>query len=214
MSEYDVLDIHGIMESLAANRPVFHSEADFQFALAWEIQTSVADCDVRLEYKPFTDERMYLDVWLPKDGLAIELKYATQQLNHRVEDEEFVLKNQSALDIGRHDYVKDVGRLERIIGGRDDAHKGLAILLTNDPQYWTPPSARWTTTADSAFRVHHGARLSGILQWSERAGAGTIQGRQQPIRLEYSYEISWRDFSYVGDERFSNFRYVAVEVGN
>ena len=31
-----VFDVEAVLASLAAKRPVFHSEADFQFAFAWE----------------------------------------------------------------------------------------------------------------------------------------------------------------------------------
>ena len=74
------LDIHAIMNGLAERRPIFHSEADFQFALAWRIHKTLPDCEVRLEFKPFPYERMYLDVWLPTECVAIELKYLTRKL--------------------------------------------------------------------------------------------------------------------------------------
>ena len=47
-----MLDIHALMRGLAEKRPVFHNEADFQFALASHIRE---ECDqpVRLEWKPF-----------------------------------------------------------------------------------------------------------------------------------------------------------------
>jgi hypothetical protein len=32
-------DLPHLMDALAAQRPIFHSEADFQHALAWEIHT-------------------------------------------------------------------------------------------------------------------------------------------------------------------------------
>lgn len=42
------------MKGLAEKRPVFHSEADFQFALAWHIRVECKQ-PVRLEWKPFPD---------------------------------------------------------------------------------------------------------------------------------------------------------------
>jgi hypothetical protein len=56
------LDIHGLMQRLSKSRPIFHSEADFQFALAWRIKESMPDCEVRLEFKPYADESMFLDI--------------------------------------------------------------------------------------------------------------------------------------------------------
>ena len=58
---------------------MFHSEADFQFALAWRIKEATSH-DIRLEFKPFPEERMYLDLWVPAIGVAVELKYLTRKL--------------------------------------------------------------------------------------------------------------------------------------
>ena len=41
--------LHTTMDSLAAKRPIFHSEADFQHALAWEVQLAHPNAGIRLE---------------------------------------------------------------------------------------------------------------------------------------------------------------------
>ena len=46
-----MLDIPELMRELARERPLFHSEADFQHALAWRIHETISDCGIRLEYK-------------------------------------------------------------------------------------------------------------------------------------------------------------------
>ena len=58
------LDIVHVMSELAGTRPVFHSEADFQHALACCIHSSLTDGDARLEYKPDPIKPVYLDLWL------------------------------------------------------------------------------------------------------------------------------------------------------
>lgn len=50
-----MLDIHDLMQGLAEKRPVFHNEADFQFALASYIREEHGQ-PVRLEWKPFPEE--------------------------------------------------------------------------------------------------------------------------------------------------------------
>ena len=77
-----MLDIEGLLNSLAEVRKVFHSEADFQHALAWQIHQAAPDSQVRLEVDAFPDQdrRRFLDIWLPVDGIAIELKYVTKKL--------------------------------------------------------------------------------------------------------------------------------------
>ena len=81
-----MLDIHRLMEGLAAKRPVFHSEADFQFALAWEIREETG-LDVRLEFPPFPGEPMRLDIWVPDHRTAIELKYPNRERRFRWQGE-------------------------------------------------------------------------------------------------------------------------------
>lgn len=53
-------DIHAVMGQLAHRRPIFHSEADFQFALAWRIKETLPDYEIRLEYEPFPTEPLEL----------------------------------------------------------------------------------------------------------------------------------------------------------
>ena len=74
------MNIHSIMRDLAG-RPIFHSEADFQFALAWQIKERMPDCEIRLEFPPFRRENMALDIWVPTMKMAIELKYTTGGMN-------------------------------------------------------------------------------------------------------------------------------------
>src|SRR6266567_4623533 len=69
-----------LVSLLAAERPIFHSEADFQHALAWLLHQRFPHAALRLEYRPFPDERFYLDIWVDigTERLAIELKYPTR----------------------------------------------------------------------------------------------------------------------------------------
>ena len=78
-----MMDMRKLMDSLARERPVFHSEADFQFALAWQIREATG-LDVRLEYPRVPNERVYLDIWLPEAKAAIELKYFKKKLDVEV----------------------------------------------------------------------------------------------------------------------------------
>ena len=72
------IDINAAMNRLSEIRPLFHSEADFQHALAWQLQKQYPDVSVRLQYRsPHLTQRGYVDIWLA-DGaecVAIELKY-------------------------------------------------------------------------------------------------------------------------------------------
>ncbi|MYJ73713.1 MAG: hypothetical protein F4089_00880 [Gammaproteobacteria bacterium] len=206
-----MFDIETTMRELSRDRPLFHSEADFQHALAWRIHKAMPDCGVRLEYRPFSDQRMYVDLWLAGYGVAVELKYRTRMFTHMHDGESFALRNQAANPVQRYEYLKDIQRLERL-SGLPEARAGFAILLTNDDLYWKEPETAYDQTIDSALRLHEGQRLEGKMAWSERASAGTRKGREPPILLSGSYKARWRNYAAINGQPFGEFRYLAIRT--
>ena len=202
-----MLDVDCLMTKLAKRRPIFHSEADFQHALAWRIHETMPDCQVRLEYPfPYEEGRMELDIWLPTQRIAIELKYRTENLGLDYNGESFALKHQGAPDEGRYDFLRDVQRLERATkDGDQSASSGFAVLLTNDPHYWKGPSPSWRGTTDAAFRIHGNRKITGEL-------VGRIRSRKDPIHLSGCYNMHWKDYSDCAAENYGKFRYLAVSV--
>lgn len=200
-------DIHGVMERLAALRPIFRNRADFLGALASQIEGTAPGCEVLVNCKPFPMVGRSLNIWLPAEGLAIELKYPTRKLITRWGEEEFALKDR-ARDVDQRDCVAGVQRLERVVSEFDAAKTGLVVVLTNDPNYWSPPQRE---TIGDAFRLDEGRVLSGVLDWSDRAGPGSVQGGR-PITLTGAYDLRWRDYSALPG-KYGQFRYLAVEVG-
>lgn len=302
-----MLDIHTLMRGLAEKRPVFHNEADFQFALASHIREECRQ-PVRLEWKPFPmagdvpkgefqrlgahltslrakrwlttfanlacvlgdlpDEarddpnwwgncchqpqsrswlaagwqvakvdvveetvlfrhsRIYVDLWLPRLGMAIELKYRTRGLEclERSSDldppcERFSLADQNAQDHGRYDFLRDMTRLEWVVADRPDAGRGMAVLLTNDPLYWCPPDPKKPETFDASFRLHEPPKgkprcLPKTMEWAKGVG-GAKKGKECPIVLGDSYTLDWQDYPLVEkpeNAKYRAFRYLAVEV--
>ena len=205
-----MLSIDALMATLAGRRKLFHSEADFQHALAWQLHQAAPDTKVRLEVDAFPDQarRRFLDIWLPVDGIAIELKYVTRKLELDHDGESFALRDHSAQDTRRYDFLLDIQRLEAMRS--NECRAGYAVLLTNDLSYWTVPVTR--DTQDAAFRIHEGRDISGELAWAERAGSGTVKGRESPINLQGSYRLSWQDYSTFPGRAYGNFRYLAVTV--
>jgi len=179
-----MITITEILATLAAQRPIFHSEADFQHAFAWEIHRRLPNASIRLE-RPLAplNNQLHLDVWAAQENtiLAVELKYKTRALSVRIDDEQFTLRNQSAQDIGRYDFIKDIRRLEQIISDRKNI-VGYAILLANDSAYWT--RARGSRPVDADFRLQEGRNLHGILRWGEGASEGTKRTREKSLELK------------------------------
>lgn len=207
-----MIDLIKIIENLSSTRPIFHSEADFQHALAWKIHEQVQDCAIRLEYKPpHLIRRYYVDIWCFREGLvtAIELKYKTRRLHVSVRGEIFDLLYQSAQDIGRYDFLKDIQRLEEV-GLNESNYEGYGIFLTNDSAYWGFP--RDDQTVDAEFRIQEGRTLSGKLNWKLSASEGTMRGRKEAIHIKNVYSCKWRDYSEPSAGTYGQFRYLLVKA--
>ena len=199
-----------VINKLSSLRPIFNMEADFQFALAWEIQKKFPDWSIRFEKKPPNlKDRIFVDLWIEGDETcAIELKYKTRRFDIDVKGESFNLLNQGAQDLGRYDFLKDVERLENIVSAHDNV-KGYAIILTNDSSYWKSTA---TETIDTKFRIHDGRVLNGELAWRPEASSGTMRGREKPIKLTGTYKLNWKDYSQVSGTSYGKFRYLFLEI--
>ena len=202
--------IETAMNNLKIKHQIFHSEADFQFSLAWELQKILPDAKIHLEYCPLLDDSMHIDIYVLDEGHShpIELKYKTKELKAPIGSEYYNLKNQFAHDIGRYDFLYDISRIEKMKTICDDFASGFAIILTNDAAYWSSPCTNHTV--DAAFRIHEGRFIAGCLSWSQKAGAGTTKGRH-PFELNGSYKTTWLPFSDIGIPR-GEFRYCMIEV--
>lgn len=201
------LELPRILSNLAKYRPIFHSEADFQLALAWEIHQRYPDARVRLEYKPFADERIYADLWVSLGDaiLAAELKYHTLTLSALVDGESFSLSNQGAQKDTRQRMFQDLWRLERISATVPNSNC-FAIFLTNDAAFWKPASR--LDTKDAAYRMTEGRELSP--KSTTDAGYQMVTLKGVEMRLTGSYVFSWLPFSKVNGRGFAEFRYLLV----
>jgi hypothetical protein len=205
-----VYKISEVLKRLAARRPVFHSEADFQHEFAWLLREENPSLNVRLEHPLSHGKNGAVDILChhEENTIAFELKYLCQQLATPVGDEKFSLKSQGAQDIRRYDVFKDIVRMEQFVQGLPTA-RAAVIVLTNDPAYWTGPKRK--DTCDAAFALREGRSASGVLDWSEKTGDGTKRGREQPIRLARQYNFIWQDYSQVTG-RFGSFRFLYIPI--
>ena len=212
-------DLHKILTVLSKERPVFHSEADFQHALAWAIHEKCPDLNIRLEMRvELNSKKKYLDIFAFNDNkkVAIEVKYKTtkyktENLEIEINNEKFNLKNQLARDLGRYDFIKDISRLEEA-SEKYHGGVGFAIFLTNDENYWKT-SKNDETAADKDFRIPEGKTINGKLCWKEGTSKGTMRGREEPITLNGKYDLEWKNYSNL-EGKNGQFRYLLIEVKN
>ena len=196
------------MQELSKCRPIFHSEADFQHALAWQIGKKIGSHKVRLEYPFIIDggDNRELDIWLPGEGITIELKYFTMKFCYNHQGEPFTLKQHAAANLARHGFLKDVQRLEHLVNKSQFARTGFALLLTNAPTLWSRAYTKKRNPDDKNFHLYDGrTEVSGELIW---------QGNDsRTLNLSGIYTPHWRDYScFPYHQNGGKFRYLAFEI--
>jgi hypothetical protein len=205
-----LLDLDQILQTLAEKRPLFHSEADFQHALAWEIHKVIPTASIRLELPVRVDtSTVHLDLLVECDHsrYPIELKYKAAAMTADIGGEKFSLSNQSAQDTGRYDFLKDVTRLERYVTSVENSI-GYAIFLSNDCLYWNEP--RQTITSVE-FSIHDTRKVHPYVEmrWAPHAGPGSLKKREEAIACKFNYSCFWKNYYKVDD---SQFKYLLLTV--
>ena len=227
MATIDVNTIHGFMKNLSKRRPIFHSEADFQHALARQIHKEMPGSEIRLEFKPNPKKNMSVDIWVwtQDTEIAIELKYPTaeQTVNLRYSTAKQTVRGQHAerfylrpgtTDTPRYGFLKDIQRLEQVIQRLKRVSKarkirGFAVLLTNQSNLWKKPQRNWKTTNDADFRLHEEREIKGNLAWAEKTSDKT---KEKPLDLQGSYPMLWKNYSRFNSGKNPEFRYLIADT--
>ena len=199
------LDIPEILKSLAKNRPVFHSEADFQHSLAWQIREMHPGLHPRLEYPFERPTGKACDIVLLRNGkmvMAIELKYFGENISCEINGEIFNLKNRSAHNDNSYRSFEDVKRMEEFLKNNPSAI-AVVIVLTNNHIYWSGP--RDETVNYAPFTLKDGRSVSGHIDWVNK----TLSKKDMPaIYLHGNYTLKWEEYSKVA----GRFRYLHIPV--
>lgn len=198
-------DLPHALKRLASTRSVFHSEPDFQHALAWSIHEVHPDAGIRLEI-PFASPTGELDllVVLGRDRIGIELKYVRAAHSCTVDGECFKLPK-SPLPPSRYGFWSDLSRVEEWVT-TGQLTRGFAIALSNCQDCWGSPTR---LTTQEAIRFHDGLAVNGALALDARPRSTR---EFPPVTLRGSYRCEWRDFSVAGDGHASTFRYLLLEA--
>lgn len=200
------------LHALGRSRPLFHSEADFQHALAWAFHHLRPDVTVRLEVPSrFGDRRASVDIIL-RDGdrtCFVELKYKTALVEATEGGEIFALKNHGAKDLGSYDVIKDVCRVESFVKAVPNS-AGCVIFITNAPSYWN--ASLRSNTIDKDFQLVDGREISGDLKWASHAGSGSVKKREHVLSLNGRYQLVWKPYSQVSGVGATTFRYLFFKM--
>lgn len=189
-----------IMRRLAKSRPIFHSEADFQHALAVAIGKVYPNTMIRLGYPPRlltsdTTVKGALDIWLEDRHLAIELKYNPSRFKRSVNHEDYDLRHGKTHNY-RYDFVKDLKKLEELADS-DRVKSCYAVLLTNDERLWSKSRKPSSVSSDFALVGTVGGKMK------------YHSGEREDITLRGEYELVWTPYSTVCGTLF---KYLCVRV--
>ena len=207
-------DIESLLLSLATERRLFWSEADFQFAFAWKIQQNYPSAKIRLERRQeITNSKKpaYVEIWVELDNkiYPIELKYKTRIYQAADLNGEVIrTKTHSARDVGRHSYLKDIERIENY-SYVDGFERGFAIIITNDEHYYNPELAPSGTT-DEDFVIHEGKTIKRDkkMVWHSSKPWALSLGS---ITLRHDYQMKWSLYSRSEDNK-GDFKYAIAEI--
>lgn len=216
-----MIEITNILGQLSQERPIFHSERDFQHALAWKIHTIYPGIEMRLERRvDVLDGEPHLDIFAVLEHskiFAMEVKFKPKKFKIKLPNtkglgEEYNLKGNQARNHDRYDFINDISRLEKVLKKYPNG-VGFAIFLTNDESYWDETKSK-RKTSDENFRIYGGRVIEGKLRWKKGFAKGTTKGPE--IKLDGKYRLNWKDYSdlekYSTEKNGHTFRYLLVKV--
>ncbi len=142
-----------ILNFFNQNSEIFFNERDLQMHLSlWLKQSKSNYDDIDIEYyvpqneldEYKWDNELRIDIVVKKEEefLPIEIKYKTKKVElkinrfgEKLNQNVTVIKNQSAQDLGKYGFWKDIKRLELICKRFKNVKNGVAVFLTNDQSY-------------------------------------------------------------------------------
>jgi len=198
-------DIFTILKSLSKHRLLFHSEADFQHALAWEIRALRPELNVRLEV-PLVDPVGTIDLLVldRQQRIGIELKFGRGPLACSPNGEAFRLA-ESPPPVIRYEFLQDLERLEAWTAS-GFLSQAFVLCLSNHPACW---ETQYRPTTQDQVRFHDGKVLQGMIGLDPRPRSGSTF---PPIKLRAAYMCQWRDYSQVDTSRYGQFRFLLLAV--
>ena len=220
--------IEKALRELLKERPVFHSEADFQHEFAMGLRKIKGFKKMRLE-KPFyvkgkskESNKIELDIYAEIDNkkIGVELKYKTRRMDVIWGEELFSLKSHYAQNLGRYDFIKDIYRLEALRKNNPVIDAGFAIMLTNDSAYYELSRRSKESKFGISFLLK-GEKgdvvlKSGILDWKRGYNLNSVgNARSVGIPLSKSYGLAWKNacvYKNGQDEKVQDFKYLLVAV--
>ena len=205
------IDFDVLLQELAEQRPIFHSERDFQYEVGWAMRSRGVK-NIRMERPvPKILGKAWARVDIFADDMAVELKYPKANLKTTHHGECFSLLGVPYVNRGVYWFWQDVWRIEQLIK-HDKIQRGYAILLSNRPEYWDIPRDRergWLRD----FVLEDGKTFAGILRKRPERGGERADLKDEPdIILKNRYSVKWKKWSDIKEKKYGLFCYLLLEV--
>lgn len=206
-----------ILYKLSKNRPIFHSEADFQHELAFIMHKHGFTPRLEIPYSNLPLDKnnsikIELDILLNKK-IGVELKYKTQIFKCNFGEELFKLKNHGARNLGQFDFLDDIRRLE-ILKKNGIIEIGFAVLLTNDNLYWESTKRK---NFSKDFSIEDGKKFiqNQNYNWIDNPKVSSFGKKRTspfvPITFNRNFNITWYNYS-VFSSKYGLFKFTMVEI--
>ena len=220
-----------ITDFLTKQKMFFFNERDLQVNLALYLSNLKdkeykvhLECHIptsELNNYPWKENNISIDLVVEKNGeyVPVELKYKTCSLPEGSKINRFgepmcaksIVKNQSAQDLGRYGFWKDVKRLELLKKKYEKKIAGgIVLFVTNDKSYAIQPQKE--SVGYYNFRMLDAQPISGTLKWKEHGE--DCETTPQPyvnIELKNEYTPKWEHYSSeIGVEMY----FVIMPVNN
>lgn len=208
-------DIYRVIEELSKTNPLFNSELEFQFYLAWKIKELYKDIyTICLEYplKNYQEKNRNIDLVLVCNNgglIPIELKYKTSKFEYFFNNINYKLKDQSANDLNKYGHLKDVSRIEYFKETEKNFLVGYAITITNQAKTWqkilSPKQTDFEFSLENCSTVCKGVKCWHICKSDHN------KNNYLSITLKNDYFINWHDFK-IFDKPNGVFKVLVTEV--
>jgi hypothetical protein len=196
------------IKMLGLKKTIFHSEAEFQFKLAWEIKETNQNIEVLFEYPAINIKGNHrrtpmIDLVFKQDGniFPVEVKYAKGDL----EFGEYKLANKPTDE--SIDVIKDIRRIEDFVSAYDNCDHGYVIVLSNHKKWFDSkkPDSKVFSNRSHLTDDSNNA-LTGIIDYKTGIDENVVE-------IKGKYPTKWSDYTVLDINHKNNtFKYLIFEI--
>ena len=201
-------NVNLVLAELMKRRKIFRDENDFRQELVDTIQDMYDNVRVKVEYPAPFNTKKGIDIVVVMDNeyYPIELKYKRKLFKGIVDNVEYDLPSDNAKNENCYRVIQDIKRIEDFRDNEPLFKRGYTVFLTNDLTYMDKPKE---DSQYIEFSVHENSVKTGTLNWKRETPKN---GFEEPIILEGTYIMNWKEYSNLNEEKSGTFMYLVNEI--